>query len=1187
MAIKRYDSTGEIIGQFLPKVYTRRITLESIGNDPKTGSTAVTIDYQIKDVLDQNGLGIITQTRKEVVEGGKSVEEGMQDDIIKALKVIVIAISDRTLANADRLASQLYTLSNSPRSRGKNFEQALDTLIGGYQGLGVAIEKKVNLARPSAIGFEFRNTIYQEFDINNNVINVIPGEQSFVFENKEWGNLDNLSIICFSYFDFESLGLTTDNFSEEDARKLSYTIGDLTLDAVTRGGRIVSTASVYKIAETGVPYYGPVHYHGRSNPGPEAYTGYMAGYPGADMGPKLNKIQVPITKIQDFRAMQRTKLVNYQPDQLEYFNNRKPDLSFLDRGDKNFFGLNKVIVNYDREEQEANIEFTANMYDIYRKNSRYYDLIKNVPILNWAAPSVLMSILEIKIVRRRMTTGLSGTGRLGNKKRMAFMPDSEEEHLVVASSDVGTTSRIRPVQDDYYGSIEQTSRGFSTRTFKASDFQIGDYHGTNGIYQYGVEMRVADNTKPFMLSKLERARRAIKDLKIYSQESKVPVFSTYNVKKPEENLPIGLAEDPVYTQSIDTIGNYDTKTRTFTPNFIRSSRTKYDFREYVDSFKDLLYFSFGRNEVQRTRRASETVQVENQMQSPLSALESLNNDGFLPDPESISQTELYNMINPSNTNPETIDSFIRSFEDLVLEMEEYFGAKHDFYISSEGSGYSSKSNYSFTVKRYLNSTNFDIDIDTFVHLEPFTDEITYDYDIARPRYTGLRVSSYDFFMQRFQEEFDRFEATPAAPATLSPRSLGLGNWIVCFDKNFMKRKQLEIQEDIKRADQQQKKLNIKRRRRGRRGTFMSKWQRKSKRLKKKKFIFLDPVSSIDSNSISNFVTGLKKLSLLRGPASPSNFLNSIEVLDASNFFEGVRAINDQLSNNITNYGSLVNATTLVGVRRELVFPENPNECGLIDNTPKDFRIPFVTNFLDMEDFFFGFGFAQEDVIPASLPEDLPPINQGGSAVPPVRDIEIPDSIGIPTPELPSVPNIVLPPKLPPFSVGSQLPDIIPQIRSSAFPSGGIFDDAVVLPSSAATGMIPTFGDIAAGGMGGTMELLTIDAATGGGFAGTMKTQSKSPSPGPLPIFQGQSSSPGSSYSVLEVGSPAAASSPSMAPATGVTGAGSALPGIGNVSAAATMDTGFSAAPAASQGGFMGPSSAGGGMGGFAGAFGGY
>ena len=77
-----------------------------MGNDPKDGRTAVTVDYQIKDVLDQNGLGIITQTRKDVVEGGRMAEEDMQDDILKALKVIVVAVDGAD--NGNTLSNQIY-----------------------------------------------------------------------------------------------------------------------------------------------------------------------------------------------------------------------------------------------------------------------------------------------------------------------------------------------------------------------------------------------------------------------------------------------------------------------------------------------------------------------------------------------------------------------------------------------------------------------------------------------------------------------------------------------------------------------------------------------------------------------------------------------------------------------------------------------------------------------------------------------------------------------------------------------------------------------------------------------------------------------------------------------------------------------------------------------------------------------
>ena len=1106
MSIKRYENTGEIIGQFLPKVYTRRITLESIGNDPKSGQTAVTVDYQIKDILDQNGLGIITQTRKEVIEGGKSVEEDMQDDILKALKVIVIAIDGDEEAN--RLANQLYTLANSPfSSGGKNFEQALNYLVRVYKSVRIQTEKNVNLARPPALGFEFRNTIYQQFDINNNVVNIIPGEQTFILDNQEWDNIENLSIICFSYFDFESLGLTTDNFSSEDARKLSYTIGDLTLDAVTRGGKIVSTASIYKIADTGEPYYGPVHYHGNANRGPDDYVGYMAGYAGSDMGPKLNRVQVPITKIQDFRAMQRTKLVNYQPDQLEYFNNRKPDLSFLDRGDKNYFNLSNVIVNYDNEERETNIEFTINMYDIFKRNSRYYDLVKNVPGLLFATPSILTTILDIRIIRRRMTSGKPGTTRLGSPKRIKFMPESEDEHLVVASSDGRTLGLVNEVVDDELGSIVQSNRGFATRTFKCSDYQIADFHGTNGIYQYGVELRLSDNTKSFMLTILERARRAVKDLKIYSQQSKIPVFDTYNVRKPEENLPIGLAEDPVYSESIATIGNYDTKTRTFTKEFIRKAKEDYDFRGYVRSFKQLLYYSFGKSDIKRTRRASETLQIENQSLSPLSALEALNSDGVLSSPEDVTDTELYNMINPSNTNPETIDSFIRSFEDLVLEMEEFFGSKHNFYISSEGSGYSAKGDYTFTVQRWLNSTNYDVDVDTLVHMEPFTNEISFDYDLAFPRYAGIRTIPRDLMLQRFQEEQESYGIPASNPISISPKAINIGSWTICFSKPYLKKVKSRVQLQIKEADGNQRRRR--RRRRGKRRSYVSRWKRKKDRLSKKRFLFLDPSSTVDTNSVSNFVTGLRKLSVLRGPSSPSIFLKSIETLETYNFFEGIRAINDSLSNNIVNYGSLVDASTLVDISRarEVEYPENPNECGLIDNTPKDFRIPLVTDFLQREGFFFGFGFAQEEVLPPIYPEiaNAPPI----STIPQAPKFPVPGVI--PPPPVPQ-----MPPGIPP---GVTMPEIVPQMESEGFPTGGIYDDAMVFPVDKADGVIATFAEVGTGAVfknGTGIDLVPTKTLGGGNLAPETKGP---PSPRPTPGYGTPNSTPTPSYGTYGVDMP--------------------------------------------------------------------
>ena len=45
------------------------------------------------------------------------------------------------------------------------------------------------------------------------------------------------------------------------------------------------------------PYYGPSHYHSEDNPGPDGYVGYMAGFPGDDMGPTLDVVTLRNYKV--------------------------------------------------------------------------------------------------------------------------------------------------------------------------------------------------------------------------------------------------------------------------------------------------------------------------------------------------------------------------------------------------------------------------------------------------------------------------------------------------------------------------------------------------------------------------------------------------------------------------------------------------------------------------------------------------------------------------------------------------------------------------------------------------------------------------------------------------------------------------------------------------------------------------
>ena len=182
MAINRYTDTNQIVGQFLPKIYTNRITVEDLGtySAERPGQTKITVDYHIKDVLDQNGVGVITQTR----EG----EEGsdLQGRILQSLKVATVLLSNSQ--DATEFVRDVYKLSEGQWTEDVSFALAIRFLSMGYTLNGKTNELYIQDGRPQELGFEFRNTIYETYDQNNNVINIIPYSRSYEINNEEWDN---------------------------------------------------------------------------------------------------------------------------------------------------------------------------------------------------------------------------------------------------------------------------------------------------------------------------------------------------------------------------------------------------------------------------------------------------------------------------------------------------------------------------------------------------------------------------------------------------------------------------------------------------------------------------------------------------------------------------------------------------------------------------------------------------------------------------------------------------------------------------------------------------------------------------------------------------------------------------------------------------------------------------------------
>jgi hypothetical protein len=1035
MAIKRYNETSEIIGQFLPKIYTRRITLEDISfKQGPAAITSVTVDYHIKDVLDDNGIGVITQ-------GFDGDANEFQEDILQSLK-IGLFVFERP-EHAAEFVSVIANLSEDKLLSDFGMDYALTLLYWRFAFNNKKMISAIKMARPAELNFQFRNTIYEKLDTNNNVINVIPYFHKFELNNSEWSDCRNLCLVSFSYFDFASLGLSHDGLSNSSAKKIGLLTSNISYDVITANGNVKSTARVYKEVGTNKPYYGPVHYHSGDNPAPDGYVGYMAGYPGLDMGAKLRIVDVPVTKVQDFRKLQRTRLVNYQPPQLEYFNSRKPKISLLDKRDKNYFELTSVSVDYDRTDREAEIEFTINMRDVFKRNSRYYDFLESIPAYSFLPFELLMQILDIRIIRRRVSRHPIGNDRLGGFKRVPYSPETEMDHLVVNSSqDSANTSYEVMEREDEYGHIVQTGRTLTSRTFAVKDYQISEYHNTDGIYQYGIEMKILDNTKSFLLPFLEQARIAVNNLKRYSAEAKIVVMETHNVNpKNYGNVPIGLGREeyPSYLDAVK-MGNYDPKTKTFTREFKEYARAKYGdaqrnrpaFTSYVTSFLGLTAWAFGKSSVAMRRNSTSTIRGEDYLQSPLSSLKSLERDGTLELPANgegsvnATRSALINMIDPINARPETIDSFLRSFEDLVLELEEFLGVDHRNSISSEGAGYSATGDCSFTVKRWINSTEHNVDDDTYIHMDPIENSVWWDYGFTRnSNLSGLNQNHS--LIRRLHLEMEEHQMAPDHTIVMAPRSLAIGNWRIFFNPEAMATAQTSAASS----------RHI-RNRRGRHAPAL-------------KYKLLNPADRVNVNSISNFVNRLFSLRRLRGSTASASYIKAVEALGSSNLYSGILALNDVIDNNIIEYGSDVLTTPLGAPTIERDYFNDPNECGLVDNTPIRLQNDNL-NYIEEEGFLGRSGYNQ-------LLQQINVVN----------------------------PTI-------------EIADLAPQLASPSFPTGGIFDQSLRAFTDSSSNPI-SFGKVLDndGITSMRLNMSKLDSVTNGRFTHTLKAGKFGGNFGPNPL----------------------------------------------------------------------------------------
>ena len=1002
---ERFKNSDDIVGQFLPKVYTRRITLEdtqitklqnvrrSAGGRSrlfrrkvKAPGTAITVDFQIKDVLSPEGLGVITNNQNPDED-----QNQIQDEVLSSLKIAVMLFSDagvfETMFNTIRNFSAFGWRLNLPSTM-PPFEQYLKQTVQLLNRREQRVLFEIKDARPETIGFEVRNSQYQEYDINNNLINIIPYSHTFKVENEEFDLCENLSLVCFTYFDFESLSL--DELAPQEIRRLGYVTGDLMADTITRDGSIISTALVYKDAITNEPYYGPVH--------TMAGGTVMTGLTHKDNSRALISRQIPLTKIQDFRSFQRLQETNYQPPSLQTFDSSIPSLDLIEKNYKDFFDVEDVIVDFDRIERVANIEFTIDLPSIY-EHTRYYDLVKSNQANVMFGYPALLDILEITVVRRRVTKRPIGNNKLGAPARIPF-DQVEEDDFVVATSgqnasiSLGGNRKVATKEDIDSKIMEIQVPGFAgiiKRRFFVEDREVADHLGTGAVFQYGVKLRIKDPTKDRFINLLQVARRNLTQLDAYLQEASIPIFDSRMIIKPDPNQPISLddvRDPPQYGESVQQ-GNYDSVTNTFTRDFVLRSKRKYPLQSFVNNYIDLIEIAFAKSEVSMYNYSNPTQGSDGQRGMVTEGYMPSSPKDLLMSEESMTMdsasTAMFNMINPSNARPETIRSFIKTYQDLVMDLEDYFDIGYTYSLTNEGSGYKARGDNTLTMQRWFSGVDENEDgspteSDNFIDMSPLQ-KIFFRYwrDEDLLRGLGIPQITNQVYQDRLELERSRFPtaAVEIATARLTPLAIVIGDDEIFFDKEEMKR-QKSSRQAREKAEHLERQAKLKAYHEQKRKGKAPKKKPFKRKLRRKRFILAKPS---DGKLISNFVQEINLVNARSGPRATNSIIGSLNtrILSAAPFtmsdpepadpasetrpfasyFTFLSSLTEEIAVGEFRYSNSIEGllraeTALSDINFEEYISSNIATCGIVDNRPDGNEIKSEdNNFIREEGLFPG------------------------------------------------------------------------------------------------------------------------------------------------------------------------------------------------------------------------------------------
>ncbi len=331
-------------GFILPKISFLSITLDGGTDVPKNIDNPYIQDSS--DILAGTSLtstDFATEQPPEVmqVEIVMMIEVGfdvtskniysyfLKEDFAKYLKILVSQSTNQETTNF--LANNM-----------SEFYQGTNIYDPSVVGLTNKIKKfsEFDGITPEA-SKEFGSSIEIKYDTSGNKIYCFPYKLTFEIPASDGGvKVNHLAYFTHAYIDIQEI-LTDEELVDFVALPQemisALTTGQISQQVVIRDGLLNNFGRVFYVTpldQNGSPttfpplkdnsnnvigvdysaaeiWTGPVHYHGGNNPGPDGYTGYMAGTPGADMGPFLTPVDVFNGIIQDFRQIKEISKIDF------------------------------------------------------------------------------------------------------------------------------------------------------------------------------------------------------------------------------------------------------------------------------------------------------------------------------------------------------------------------------------------------------------------------------------------------------------------------------------------------------------------------------------------------------------------------------------------------------------------------------------------------------------------------------------------------------------------------------------------------------------------------------------------------------------------------------------------------------------------------------------------------------------